>query len=147
MASRLFACLALSSISLVAWGQNELKFNQVIYIQLSGGPNTANHEAVDSQTITVPAGYVWKVESVDAQRSSSAQESNDYYSQLAYLKLNGIVITPLTGTNTSANTSWITHKRTPIWLPAGTYTLTLHPIASPEYAIGFLSAIEFQLIP
>ncbi|OJW84954.1 MAG: hypothetical protein BGO69_10445 [Bacteroidetes bacterium 46-16] len=76
--------------------------------------------------ITVPANKVWKIETGSVIGSGNV-----------VLKLNGSEIHDATGAPHTF----------PIWLPAGSYTLTLANGNNAISASGFISAIEFNLTP
>ena len=106
-------------------GQNNLQFNAAKYIQLSGNNHTG---IVDSVTINVPSGKVWKIESAAANLTNPTSAFNG---SEAGVTLNGVLI--------SGSSLF------PIWLPSGSYLITLVSVTTS--AVGcYVSAIEFNLV-
>lgn len=116
----LFSALFLFGFSPSASAQGNLQFNQVIFYDLA---------ANGTQAITVPAGKIWKIESVGTGSSNS--------SPLWLRNAGGNFIAHF-------NTSSYDSSPFPFWLPTGfTGTLVnLHP--SARYSI---SIIEFNVVP
>ena len=107
------AVLILISISLKA--QGNLQFNQVLLLDVT---NPAN-------SVTVPAGKVWKIE-------SAIMNQNNSYTQLQI----GGVSYYLSSTSTL-------YKNVPFWIPSGTSLGLL----SPSGHLGKISIIEFNVVP
>lgn len=123
-----------------ASAQGNLQFNQVIYVRMSYVLPNSNSFQTSQQTITVPPGKVWKIESA----SGSAQGSTNYVSPTTTILLDGVNLTFYNG---SSGTYWETDF--PIWLPEGTYTLAMVSSTSAVNTTitGRLSAIEFNIVP
>jgi hypothetical protein len=133
----------LSMIIMLAFtvsAQGNLQFNQVIYIKMSYVLPTSSSFQTSQQTLTVPPGKVWKIESA----SGSAQGSTNYVSPTTSITLDGVILTFYNG---SSGTYWETNF--PIWLPEGTYTLAMVSSTSTVNTTitGRLSAIEFNVTP
>ncbi|HTF04496.1 MAG TPA: hypothetical protein VK826_10740 [Bacteroidia bacterium] len=100
--------------------QGNLQFNQIIFYDIA--PNA-------TQAITVPAGKVWKIESVSSGGSNSTP---------LYLRNSGGAYIAHFNTTSYSSSSF------PFWLPtgfAGTL-VNLHP--STRYT---MSIIEFNVVP
>ena len=107
----LISCFLL--LSLNSFSQGNLQFNQVLIIDAT----------VAGNAVTIPAGKVWKIESV-------AMVSNNSYFQIQWGDANYFVI------NTSSG-----YSNLPFWLPSNT-TVTF--IASSATKV---SIIEFNVVP
>lgn len=132
-----FLTTILAVITVAAFAQGNLQFNQV--------------KLVTAQE-TVPAGKVWKVESViynipddqsSAQTSTFSGCGSISYFRSTSISVNGISTKIGQGTTTAAysNLSY-THTYTPLpfWLPAGS-TLSGGP------CLNQVSVIEFNVVP
>ena len=107
----LISCFLLLSLNLFSKGN--LQFNQVLILDAT----------VAGNAVTIPAGKVWKIESV-------AMTSNNSYFQIQWGGSNYFVI------NTSSG-----YSNLPFWLPSNT-TVTF--IASSATKV---SIIEFNVVP
>lgn len=136
--------------SLYSFAQGNLQFNQVVYQELSFSQSVGVTNPQTQITITVPTGKVWKIESAFAagktyQSSSSYGGAYGLYTENLTLAINERIIY-----NSTQNTPQAIF---PIWLPAGSYTLTLgrngiiNPPTFPTTYNGSISAIEFNIIP
>lgn len=142
--------LSFTLFALSVFAQGNLQFNQVIYQEITFTQAATATNPQTQTTFTVPSGKVWKIESAftasnQYQSSSSPAGAYGFYTADCYLAINGRIVY-------SAVQSVQTHF--PIWLPTGTYTLTLGrtgivtPNASnPTTWNGSISAIEFNVIP
>ncbi len=126
----------------IAKAQANLQFNQVIYLKYSYVlPNSNSYQKAD-YTITVPAGKVWKIESAVA---SSQNSGSNYVSPTSTLVLDGVNLTFY-----ASGSGAYKDAPLPIWLPAGTYDVTLVTSASTSAGAitsGRISAIEFNVAP
>lgn len=122
--------------------QSNLQFNKVVLVQMSYVLPNTNSFQTSQQSITVPAGKIWKIESA----SGSAQgPSTNYISPTTTITLNGM---NLTFYNSSSGTYW--QADFPIWLPEGTYTLGLvssSSVLANTTITGRISGIEFNVLP
>ncbi len=138
---RIFIIALFAIVSFAAKAQGNLQFNQVKLIKLSYVvPNNNSYQAY-SQVITVPAGKVWKIESV----IGSAQGTTNYVSPTTSIVLDGITL--FFYGNTTGN---YLSAPLPIWLPEGSYDLTLvssSGVSTGTTISGRVSAIEFNVIP
>lgn len=129
-------------LSVAAMAQGNLQFNQVKNIVLSYTTPNSNSYQTYNQTITVPAGKVWKIESVIG---SAQGPTTNYVSPTTTITLDGVVLFfYVSGSN---NYQW---APLPIWLPEGTYDLGLvssSGVSTGMVISGRVSAIEFNVIP
>lgn len=130
----LLCCLAALKQEAVA--QGNLQFNRVVFMEMSVAQTSTTVYSETSQSITVPANKVWKIES--ASGTSLVPSSLQTGAGAGYMLINGEVI------SLGSNGSWL-----PVWLPAGTYTLTLRSsIQNTAFTFsGFISVIEFNIVP
>ncbi len=123
-----------------AKAQGELQFNQVIFLEKSIVLPANISSPFTEQSITVPAGKVWKIESVMASFFQNSSSPNPGFSTSGTVMLNKKIIF---STGNVANF--------PIWLPAGTYTIRYIYNQSTSGSInelyGGISAIEFNVVP
>ena len=120
---KIFTLIAIVASSAL-YAQNNLQFNAAKYIKIIINPG----QYVKDSIITVPANKVWKIEGGSLSANTS------------YLYLDDAVIlaNPKNVSNTLPFTPF------PIWLPSGTYTLSL---GTWNFNSGsaFVSAIEFNI--
>ena len=109
----LYSVLFLLNFSVLSFSQGNLQFNQVLVLD---APVAGNQ-------VTVPAGKVWKIESV-------AMASNNAYFQIQWAGLNYFIV------NTSSG-----YNNMPFWLPSNA-TITLVGSSSTKVSI-----IEFNVVP
>jgi hypothetical protein len=107
--------------------QGNLEYNRVVLVTLSG----LYYQPVDT-IFTIPTGKVWKIE--------SAMAGNIEYPGFTHmLYLNGKMFF-------ASNSSY--GGIFPIWLPAGTYTLSaICAQGASNYTNGSISAIEYNEVP
>lgn len=126
-----------------AFAQGNLQFNEAKYIELGMTLAPSVSYQFVEQTITVPSGKVWKLESATG---TYVQNITPYptYSPSIHIFLNRRMIFGTTTNPLIGNTF-------PIWLPAGAYTLRLAHTTSTSSSVheivGFVSAIEFNIVP
>lgn len=109
----IYSLLFLLSISVVSFSQGNLQFNQVLVLD---APVAGNQ-------VTVPAGKVWKIESV-------AMAANNAYFQIQWAGLSYFIV------NTSSG-----YNNMPFWLPSNA-TITLIGSSATKVSI-----IEFNVVP
>ncbi|MDZ4751899.1 MAG: hypothetical protein SGI87_09815 [Flavobacteriales bacterium] len=138
----IFTLLAvtLTAVPCFAQGAN-LGFVETKYIKLEA-PVVLDGSII-AQTLVVPEGQTWKVESATANYRFSSGPSTSYgYSNYIFLVLDHIVIWKYDDHN---------HYTFPIWLPAGTYNLNLWSDTTwtpNQYtAYGSVSILVFNIIP
>jgi len=107
----IFSCFLFLSLNL--FSQGNLQFNQVLTLD---APTAGNQ-------VTVPAGKVWKIESV-------AMSSNNAYFQIQWAGLSYFIV------NTSSG-----YNNLPFWLPSNA-VITLIGSAATKVSI-----IEFNVVP
>ncbi len=132
----------LSLCAFTVKSQGNLQFNQVKLIKLSYVTPNSNSYQVYDQVITVPAGKVWKIESVIGSAQSA---TNNYVSPTTSVTLDGVILSFY-----SSSTGSYQAAAFPIWLPEGSYTLGLVSSASVTTGTtitGRFSAIEFNVAP
>ena len=164
--------LAISQILGNAFAQGgNLQFNQVInhnltgvqdIILAAGGPV---YPVFQTLTFTVPNGKVWKIESASVNLKPEINPSGTvfYYNKFdqTVLTLNNIeLVKEVSGdinfssyySQGSQNPS--VNIKYPFWIQAGTYVLRLigqydniYPANRSYRAYGFLSAIEYNIVP
>jgi hypothetical protein len=122
--------LVMATFSLKA--QNTLEFNRSLYLELTVAGTGGNYVFVQ-QSITVPSGKTWKIESAGASYRASGVSPS--YSSSGVILLNDRIID-----NPDTYTM-------PIWLPAGTYTVALlgGTNSNGYTSNGFISGIEFNI--
>ncbi len=130
--------------------QGTLEFNQVINLNLSGTtPTVSGSYTIQTINITVPAGKVWKIESATCRiNSAGSLLIGGNSSQRSAILLDNNVIGVLNTSSAVLNTG---NNFLPIWLKPGNYTVQLAvelvSIANTQTAYGFVSAIEFNVVP
>jgi hypothetical protein len=139
MVNKLFTLLFLL-ISFHLFSQGNLQFNQAILTEFSC-TNPANYinGPCNPASFSVPVGKVWKIEQaslfVDLLSGFSVNNPSQGYS----LFINNTLIF-------SSNGNLVF---TPLWLPAGSYTIKVANICNTNcYPYrGSINAIEFNIIP
>lgn len=136
------------TISSLSFSQGNLQFNQVLAIDLTGTYASNGHIILQSSTITIPAGKVWKVESANC-RIKNVNEALLYGSSSSNrlaMTIDNVAICHIAASNTSD--SGVTEL--PMWLPAGTYNVELVAYISSANShtfYGKATVIEFNVIP
>lgn len=131
---KFFFILAFCTSNL-SWGQNNLQFNSAVFNSIEG---ISNQQIVG--TIIVPQGKVMKIESASVATIS-----------------NSIGPIPPTVSNTGNIDAFIDNMlvysvekdvKMPIWLPVGTYSVTIYNSAYQTYNHSFnYSGVLFNLVP
>jgi hypothetical protein len=120
MAPKLMLCL-LATACMQMVNAQQLNFSQAIVIKLSG-PGGPMLNLLNDTILTVPTGKVWKVESIAIGTEKDFVWSGGVvytpYQAGCYVTLDGTVIAPALSDQPGLRIS-------PIWLPAGAYTLEL----------------------
>lgn len=120
----LFVTLFVLGFSKTTFSQGNLQFNQVIFYDIPYGT---------TQAFNVPAGKVWKVESVGASSSSCAVWlQNSAAQNIGYLF------------NVSASDY---EPSFPIWFPSGHSGFFGYHLNNCIGAHAFVSIIEFNVVP
>lgn len=132
------AATVLLSLLLVPVAAQQLSFSQAVVVTVNGNVVSPN-AVVASQSITVPVGKVWKIESV-AMGTVVAGMTRSFSD--CHLVLDGVVIGP--------NSTGYEHaglQISPIWLPAGSYTLDLWDDSNGSAGShkAMISVLEFTL--
>lgn len=120
MASR-WAVLFVAGLAAIGLrGQTQLQFSQALSIELSGVLIGNSNDAIaQTLSIVVPAGRVWKIESVHHSAMRNTGGGDVPVLGQTMVTLNGVLLVPKTG-NSHAGIIM-----SPMWLPPGTYTLQL----------------------
>lgn len=131
-------CLFTGVIS-VSKAQGNLQFNRATFIELNGLPaftSSGSWGICDTNTITVPSNKTLKLEHFTAYPYDTASGTipNSAFDGIAFILLNGVKLNHL-------------YSNGPIWLPSGTYKIKLVGATSNLYCKGFISAIEYNIIP
>lgn len=113
-----------------SFGQGNLQFNQVVNGDLNA---YATYDLSTLGTITVPAGKVWKIESVSLKYFDGAWAASDGNPVF----INNHLVWDLGPQGLD---------QLPLWLSAGTYTVQTTGYNSSELTFSY-SAIEFNVVP
>ena len=133
-------------LSSLLYSQGNLQFNQVISetISLSGNANTATYNSANSYT--VPAGKVWKIESV----GFIAYSGNLTYSPRVVLIVNGVQVLSNTGGVTAYDRAGMLNNQ-PIWFKHGdviSFGMTNNCATNCSQTANIvMSVLEFNIIP
>lgn len=141
-------------ISLSAQAQGNLQFNRVINLDITGPPVTGtspfNYVSIAAQTVTVPVGKVWKVESVDVGITKGYVSTSEISLHTGawcdpVLYLNNVMIKGNTATSSR-------HKEHMVrWLAEGTHVFDLYFEkfnGVPTFTVSaFITIIEFNVVP
>ena len=130
MKKTLILLFVLLPFSLLINAQGNLEYNKVKLVTING---SYPYQYQYDQVFTVPAGKVWKIE-------SAIVGYYQYGSPTMYLDNQLIYQTGLA------------NKIFPIWLPSGSYTLSLFCVScngssGPGNLKGSISAIEYNEVP
>lgn len=141
----LILAIAFSSAS---FGQGNLQFNQVLGIDMTGTSAAGGHIVVQTSTITVPAGKVWKIESANCRiaYTNSAILYGSSANNRLIMTVDNVAVCHVAPANSSE--SGLTEL--PMWLPAGTYNIELVAYISSAFAhtfYGKATVIEFNVVP
>ena len=146
--SFVLCCLALTSYS-----QGNLQFNQAIKLDLVGTQSVgvgSNFHQVAIQTVNIPVGKVWKVESTNANITKGQYTTSTYaalfnWAGTPIIYMDDVII------YSSVTSTTLTVPHQIYWLPAGTHTFSLWlPTVSsavPYSYTGSITAIEFNVAP
>lgn len=123
-------------LSINCFGQENLKFSNAIYINISSN-KTSNYIAKDT-TIIIPEGKVWKITNTKVFMTYDNRIMEDN----TFLFLNNQLIT-------------FQNERTlqisdPIWLPSGRYNLTIKTVDKERsdgkfFYNAFISGVEYLM--
>ncbi len=134
---KILSIVVLLSMFVVANAQGNLEFNRVFLVEQSFVVPTNVSSPFSEQTITVPAGKVWKIESVMANYSFNVGSNLGVGSTVAVLL------------NRKTLYQAGVMAEFPIWLPEGTYTLryvyTSNTGSVGSEIYGGISGIEFNV--
>lgn len=133
---QLFCVLGFLMFAWVGFAQGNLQFNRVVLVEHSFVVPTNVLAPFSEISVTVPAGKVWKLESVIANLQNS----------------NGSISTSLSVLiNNKCLYNGGSYSPFPVWLPEGTYTLRLMYTSntglSNNVVYGGVSGIEFNVTP
>lgn len=124
--------------SLKSYSQGELQFAGTQLLTLSGPLQLDG--AADIQTIEIPEGQTWKIESANLNIKISSTGTSYIYDTNMKLLIGDVILW-----------SYATNPREsfPLWLPAGSYTFTLwNDAVQPNGYIGhgMISAVAFNIV-
>jgi hypothetical protein len=126
--------LSILVIALGAKAQGNLQFNAVKRFS-NNSVTVASGANVSAGSITVPANTVWKIESGACINTNGLASVSTYLTignQLLYCETSGQIF----------------FHSPPIWLPAGTYSISIYSGYSGSVTLmTSISAIEFNIIP
>ena len=127
------------------YSQGNLQFNKVINITLTapiGSTNNTDGIALYSAgSYTIPDGKVWKIESASLSKlGGNGNRGPTGEDTQGAIKLGDMVIHGSSGNYKSAHTK-------PIWMPSGTYNLTIHKAEGNYKTDVSISIIEFNIVP
>ncbi len=129
--------LSILVLAIGAKAQWNLQFNAVKRINTSIA--AAATSLTTAGTLTVPANKVWKIESGSISQATGAYPNGGYPSSLYIDNQVLYSAVQVNGTNSFSP---------PIWLPAGTYFISVYSSASAVQTTWIaISAIEFNIIP
>jgi hypothetical protein len=144
----LFFCLGYG-----VFAQGNLQFNQAIKLDLVGIQSVgvgSNYHQVAIQTINVPVGKVWKIESTNANITKGQYTTSTYaalfnWAGTPIIYMDDVII------YSSVVSTDLTVPHQIYWLPAGTHTFSLWlPTVSSAVAYSYtasITAIEFNVVP
>lgn len=141
----------LSGLSQAFSQGNNLEFNDVKYITVSVIQTSTTVNDTNSILITIPANKVWKIENCGTTFIDA--DSCVYFYQGYCVAIGGVLILDkniIFRWNSPDNY----RMPGPIWLPSGNHTLkilarhySLNMANVGDEFIGFISAIEFNIVP
>ena len=100
--------------SLASFAQGELQFAGTQFLTFSG--TLTLDGAVDSETVVIPEGQTWKIESANLNMKFSSTGTSYVYDTNIRLLIGDVILWSY-----AANP----RETFPLWLPTGTYTFTL----------------------
>jgi hypothetical protein len=131
----------------ISFSQGNLQFNQVISetFSISGGVFNSLYNA--SNSLIVPPGKVWKIESI----SFSSSSPNSNYSPSIHLNVNGTIVLYNYGSQKNLNDTGGTLNTQPIWLKEGDvvgFSLRNRCATTCVQSVdGHISILEFNVTP
>jgi hypothetical protein len=129
------------------YSQGNLQFNRVVNYNLTGPASTATITTVQTVSIVVPTGKVWKIESASARTQGSGSFYNGTgQAHSAILIDNNFIILSRQSIYSDL------HSYLPLWLAEGSHSLQLvvdniGVTCSGCVSYGMITAIEFNIIP
>lgn len=147
------AFIFLGFLASVACAQGNLQFNQAVKLDLVGIQSVgvgSNYHQVAIQTVNIPVGKVWKIESTNANITKGQYTTSTYaalfnWAGTPVIYMDDVII------YSSVVSTTLTVPHQIYWLPAGTHTFSLWlPTVSsavPYSYTGTITAIEFNVVP
>lgn len=138
--------VALVGISFAGFAQGNLQFSRVVLWETDFMLATNALNQFVEQTITVPAGKVWKIEGAYATYRNNSPTNPTYHTWPQLLINNKLIHS--SSSSSSTTTAWYNYL--PMWLPEGTYTVRVvsyNGSSQGNEVFAGLSAIEFNLTP
>jgi hypothetical protein len=136
--------LSLVFFALSAFAQGNLQFNRVFFVESSFTIATTNSFEKTDISFTVPAGKVWKLESAHGTFENTGS-TNPSYIPAVQVMINKKLVHFYSSSSPTDVGGYL-----PMWLPEGTYTLTLSMSNSGNIGnrvYGGITGIEFNIIP
>jgi hypothetical protein len=136
--------------------QNQLAFDETLYIRMSGTvvPDPMNEDQLVMDTvINVPAGHTLKIEDVRHSHYSTAWGYTPIsHNWSVWVTLDDVIISESLRIDGGFYDPKRNCDQPPIWLPAGTYTFKLYSqnpagFNAPSDVKAFISAIQFAIVP
>jgi hypothetical protein len=124
--------------------QGNLQFNAVKYFPMTVTQVGSAVYTESAQTITVPVGKVWKIESCGANFYNATTNGSVISTYAKIILDNKVLFETYSGSGSAFIPAML-----PLWLPSGTYTLALRSnyLVNGTLFYGFASAIEFNVVP
>lgn len=127
------------TISSLSFGQGNLQFNQVKFIEYT--TTTTAYSTTTAGAITVPAGKVWKVEHANVYMVAG-------YPRTEYGGWSLFIDNTLIYRSKGASNAIHLVDSFPLWLPAGTYNIVIGQESANAYNVNSsINAIEFNVVP
>ncbi|MDG1658774.1 MAG: hypothetical protein P8H56_09345 [Crocinitomicaceae bacterium] len=127
------------TISSLSFGQGNLQFNQVKFIEYT--TTTTAYSTTTAGVITVPAGKVWKVEHANVYMVAT-------YPRTQYGGWSLFIDNTLIYRSKGASNSIHLKDAFPLWLPAGNYNIVVgQETAGSQTVNSSINAIEFNIVP
>lgn len=147
MKSVVTLAFVVTSLFNALFAQSELQFNRVVNeIIVPSDNNNGSQENYELNAFTIPAGKVWKIESVFSREiNNNDQGANSNFPGSicpeVYYRLSGTIpyaLMSYRGTNVPSEI---------LWLPEGTYDIATKCGSAADNGVISISGIEFNVVP
>jgi hypothetical protein len=126
-----FFTICIMALFYLSNAQGNLQFNQVVRVKNTVSATTF----VNTYTITVPAGVVWKLESASAIIAGATNYSISTF--VMFIDNQPVY----TGGSSLSNAF-------PVWLAPGTYNVVLYQESATTYTVScVINGLEFKVVP